>query len=103
MGVNGISEIGLSAPQPVLDVGVTGHRSRHPVFSANSEAIAATLADLLGSIERIVSETGPSSAPARLHWLLAYGADMMAVGPMLHGAGSARRARPQGQDSDPGR
>jgi len=80
MGVNGTSEIGLSAPQPVLDVGVTGHRSRHPVFSANSEAIAATLADLLGSIERIASETGPSSAPARLHSLLAYGADMMAVG-----------------------
>lgn len=68
-----------------LDIGITGHRSWHPVFAANGDAIAATLTALMASLERIAAEQaqqieGAAGAPqVRLYSLLAYGADLMAV------------------------
>lgn len=74
----------LAPPVPVLGVGITGHRSKHPVFAANRDAIAATLARLfamLGDMAAASARTGGASTPPliRLHSLLAYGADLMAV------------------------
>ena len=78
------SELGLSAPTPYLDIGITGHRSGHPVFSANRDAIAESLATLLTRLEELAhKETGAvetANAPhLRMHSLLAYGADIMGV------------------------
>lgn len=71
------------APRLLLEVGITGHRSRHPVFSANRPAIAATLAQVmaqLGSAAQAAAAPGEPAAPhVRLYSLLAYGADLMAV------------------------
>lgn len=83
MGDDKVNNAGLGIPAIILDVGVTGHRSHHPVFSANRQAIAATLADLIGAIEQYAREAitdEAQAAPVRLHSLLAYGSDIMAVG-----------------------
>lgn len=74
----------LAPPVPVLGVGITGHRSKHPVYAANRDAIAVTLAQLFDLLERTAASTaaagGATSTPLiRLHSLLAYGADLMAV------------------------
>jgi hypothetical protein len=76
---------GLGTPRILLDVGITGHRSHHPIFSTNRTAIAATLADLIQTIEVTARKSVPATSagdavPVRLHSLLAYGSDMMAVG-----------------------
>lgn len=75
---------GLAAPTVSLDIGITGHRSRHPVFSANSEAIAASLAELMAflassAVQQAQQIDGSEAPLVRLHSLLAYGADLMAV------------------------
>ena len=72
---------GLAAPAMVLDVGITGHRSTHPVFSANRQQIADSLSDLLTCLNRMaVAEAGVADlVHLRLHSLLAYGADLMAT------------------------
>jgi hypothetical protein len=80
-------EQACAAPRPpavMLDIGITGHRSRHPVYSANRAAIAACLGELvaaLGSAARaaIPANDEKDTPAARLHSLLAYGADLMAV------------------------
>ncbi len=74
----------LALPVPVLGVGITGHRSKHPVFAANSDAIATTLARLFAQLGNTAATAaaagGAEAAPLiRLHSLLAYGADLMAV------------------------
>ena len=71
-------------PVPVLGVGITGHRSKHPVFAANRDAIAVTLGrvfDLLAGLATTSAAAGGAGAAPliRLHSLLAYGADLMAV------------------------
>ena len=38
-----VSEVGLSNPESYLDIGITGHRSGHPVFSANRGNISKSL------------------------------------------------------------
>lgn len=75
---------GLAAPRVMVDVGITGHRSNHPVFAPHREAIAAVLQDLMRCLgktaEREVLHFGGLEPPVvRLHSLLAYGADLMAV------------------------
>ena len=75
---------GLRPPVVMLDIGITGHRSGHPVFSANHGAIAATLADLVAELDRaaaaaIADSIGVAPPQVRLHSLLANGADLMAV------------------------
>lgn len=74
---------GLIAPKVSLDIGITGHRSRHPVFSANSAAIARSLTELIAFLDQTAVKVAQSSDEARplvrLHSLLAYGADLMAV------------------------
>jgi hypothetical protein len=74
----------LAAPLHHLDIGVTGHRSNHPIFSANQAQIEQILADLLARIDGIIEGLRASIAPCtiatpRLHSLLAYGADLMSV------------------------
>lgn len=74
---------GLTAPTVRLDIGITGHRSWHPVFAANREAIAATLAALMeligGAATEEAQHEGVRAGQVRLYSLLAYGADLMAV------------------------
>lgn len=74
---------GLMTPKISLDIGITGHRSHHPVFSANSSAIAQSLAQLIAFLDatvRVEAKTTDNQGPlVRLHSLLAYGADLMAV------------------------
>ena len=79
-----LSELGLSAPATYLDIGITGHRSGHPVFSANRDAIAKSLNALLGLLGRLAKDeaqaTDDHATPrVQMHSLLAYGADLMAV------------------------
>ena len=74
----------LAAPLHHLDIGVTGHRSNHPIFSANQAQIEQVLAELLARIDRIIEGLRAPIAPCiiatpRLHSLLAYGADLMSV------------------------
>jgi hypothetical protein len=78
------SSLGLAASAVLLDIGITGHRSKHPVFAANREAISASLNALISSLSQIaaevVREIGTDNGPlVRLHSLLSYGADLMAV------------------------
>ncbi|MEQ1551010.1 hypothetical protein [Sphingorhabdus sp.] len=74
---------GLIAPKVSLDIGITGHRTRHPVFSANSAAIARSLTELIAFLDQTavkMAQTSDKARPlVRLHSLLAYGADLMAV------------------------
>jgi hypothetical protein len=75
---------GLVSPVSILDIGITGHRSRHPEFSKNRTAISISLSKLMNLIGRIaVEETDKADTGMppliRLHSLLAYGADLMAV------------------------
>ena len=75
----------LPVPTLQLGIGVTGHRDNHLVFAANRDSIAATLSSLFEDIDaRIAARAAemtpcPVAAP-RMHSLLAYGADLMAVG-----------------------
>ncbi|MGB5078324.1 MAG: hypothetical protein WBO17_12670 [Sphingorhabdus sp.] len=79
-----VGSSGLTMPAVLLDIGITGHRSRHPVFASNSEAIAKCLNALMSLIDKAAAQealamdrvAGPL---VRLHSLLAYGADLMAV------------------------
>lgn len=74
---------GLATPKLSLDIGITGHRSRHPVFSANSQAIEQSLVELIAFLNESARKEAPDvdsqAPPVRLHSLLAYGADLMAV------------------------
>lgn len=79
-----VSELGFSAPATYLDIGITGHRSGHPVFSANRDAIAKSLNALLGLLGRLAKDEAQATDDAtalrvQMHSLLAYGADLMAV------------------------
>lgn len=74
----------LSAPLLHLDIGITGHRGSHPVFSAHQGEIEDVLAGLMEEIDRLATALQPEVAPCqiapvRLHSLLAYGADLMSV------------------------
>lgn len=75
---------GLSTPTIILDIGITGHRSSHPQFSQNRMAISKSLSRLIGLLEctarDVLHDGGADSTPLiRLHSMLAYGADIMAV------------------------
>ena len=79
-----VSELGLSNPPAYLDIGITGHRSGHPVFSANREGIAKSLTKLLGLLEQMAkdqtrAEDGIRVPRVQMHSLLAYGTDLMGV------------------------
>ena len=72
----------LAAPLLHLGIGVTGHRSAHPVFVAHQAEIEAVLTELMMAIDDIVDQLRPAVAPCkiaplRLHSLLAYGADLL--------------------------
>lgn len=56
-------------PVPMLAIGVTGHRSSHPVYAANAAAIAATLERVLALASRC------AGGRMRVNTLLADGAD----------------------------
>ena len=79
-----VSELGLAPPAVYLDIGITGHRSDHPVFSTNRDAIAKNLKallSLLGQLAKDETQTTDLAADPRvqMHSLLAYGADLMGV------------------------
>lgn len=79
----------LAQPVPVLGVGITGHRSQHPVFAANRDAIAETLGHIFAMLGTAAASEaaagGAQSSPLiRLYSLLAYGADLMAVQAAQH-------------------
>ncbi len=74
----------LVAPTLHLGIGVTGHRGNHAVFAANQTEIEAVLMQVMSAIGKISDDLRPAVAPcrigpARLHSLLAYGADLMSV------------------------
>lgn len=74
----------LRPPAVTLDIAITGHRSRHPVFAQNKTEIAQSLSALMDLLGRIAIEEsgcgGNGGLPhIRLHSMLAYGADLMAV------------------------
>lgn len=83
MLLDDVGSSGLAVPKVSLDIGITGHRSHHPVFSTNNAAIARSLAALIAFLDQAArKEAGRFSKKGpfvRLHSLLAYGADMMAV------------------------
>ncbi len=67
-----------------LGVGITGHRSNHAVYAANQAEIAHALQSLFELIDAkskaLAARVAPAViSPVRLHSLLAYGADLMAV------------------------
>lgn len=66
----------LELPPMRLSVGVTGHRDGNPAFAGNRAAIEAALASLFDAIGASASAL---PGTARLHSLLAPGADMMAM------------------------
>ncbi len=77
----------IAAPPPPnirLSVGVTGHRSVHPLYAANAEQIEQTIADIFDSIDRAIADAespieGIEIAPTRLHTLLVDGTDQVAA------------------------
>lgn len=73
--------IAPDAPRPRLGLGVTGHRSAHPMMVHGAAAIAQTLASIFSTIASAAStEIGPEGASrTRLHTLLADGADQLAA------------------------
>ena len=76
----------VKAPPPPkirLSIGVTGHRARHPQYSANSDLILATMKEIFDFIDVAVADApsllGPNSlASVRLHTLLVDGTDQAA-------------------------
>jgi hypothetical protein len=71
-------------PRVRLSLGVTGHRAVHPAFAANRERIATAMEQILDRIAAAVAASPPvfgpeSTAPTRLHTLLADGVDQMAI------------------------
>jgi hypothetical protein len=66
-----------------LCLGVTGHRDDNPLFAARRDRVEATLAHILDLVDvevvAVAHEPGIEIAPARLHSLLADGADQMAA------------------------
>ena len=81
---NDVSNSGMSNPAVFLDIGITGHRSGHPVFSANRDAIEKNLTQLLGLLGRLAVDEaqvtdGAITPRVQMHSLLAYGADLMGV------------------------
>ena len=75
----------LPVPTLQLGIGLTGHRDTHPRFAANRDAIAATLSALFEKIDARIAAHATKMEPCtvarpRMHSLLAYGADVMAVG-----------------------
>jgi hypothetical protein len=84
MPVKESGTFGLAMPKVMLDIGITGHRSRHPVFSAHRDGIEQSLSALFALLAQLCVEefnsVATENAPEiRLHSLLAYGADLMAV------------------------
>ncbi|MCU0882455.1 MAG: hypothetical protein MUF14_07295, partial [Hyphomonadaceae bacterium] len=74
------------APDPPavrLSIGVTGHRSGHPVYAANRARIETVFRALLDRLQaetgRLTPPFGRPFAPVRLHTLLADGTDQMAA------------------------
>ncbi|SIN64933.1 hypothetical protein SAMN02745824_1454 [Parasphingorhabdus marina DSM 22363] len=78
---------GFSAPPPPnirLSVGVTGHRSVHPLYAANSKQIEACIAGVFDSIDRATGDAHSpfdkmEIEPTRLHTLLVDGTDQVAA------------------------
>ncbi len=74
----------LAVPALHLGIGVTGHRSNHPVFRANQAGIETALNDVMAMIGALTEKLHPlvvpcNIGPIRFLSLLAYGADLMAV------------------------
>ncbi len=77
-----VSDLGLSNPAAYLDIGITGHRSGHPVFSANHDRIAESLSQLVIIIAQLAHQEVQTTDAGkrggiRLHSLLSYGTDLM--------------------------
>ncbi len=68
------------APAIRLSIGITGHRAGNAAFAGNRDRIAAVLGQVL---DVIAGATGEDTAPARLHCLLADGADQLAASEAL--------------------
>lgn len=77
----------IAAPPPPdirLSVGVTGHRSDHPLYAANAARIETTIAEIFDSIDRATAKMDSpidksSIAATRLHTLLVDGTDQVAA------------------------
>ncbi|MEO0439380.1 MAG: hypothetical protein AAF067_00750 [Pseudomonadota bacterium] len=77
----------ISAPPPPsirLSVGVTGHRSDHPLYAANADQIETVIRDIFDSIDGATAEVDSPIdktpiAPTRLHTLLVDGTDQVAA------------------------
>jgi hypothetical protein len=71
-------------PRVRLSLGVTGHRAGHPLYAANAARIEAVLGQVFDQIETLVAAAPQpfgenSTAPTRLHSMLADGFDQSAA------------------------
>jgi hypothetical protein len=69
----------IALPPARLCLGVTGHRAGNPSLVANRPGVVAALSEILDAVDRAAARRGEAAARPRLHSLLAYGADLMAV------------------------
>lgn len=77
---NGADQSGADALPPTrLGVAITGHRAGNSAYDANRLAIEATLGRIVDTITEVLARQQEVTAPARLHSLLANGADLLAV------------------------
>ena len=77
---NGADQSGGDALPPTrLGVAITGHRAGNSANDANRLAIEATLGRIVDTITEVLARQQEVTAPARLHSLLANGADLLAV------------------------
>jgi len=69
----------IALPPARICVGITGHRDSNAAFAANRAAIETRLAGLFATIDAVTARQSDSVGATRLHALLAFGADMIAV------------------------
>ena len=69
----------IALPPARICLGITGHRDGNPAFTANRAAIEASLDRLFATIDQVTGRQSDAVATTRLHALLAFGADMIAV------------------------
>lgn len=79
-----MSQSPFAAWSPHLVLGITGHRPTNPTFKANEASVAASLNEVLNTIDQICREASnktskDTASPIRLHSLLAQGIDQIAA------------------------
>lgn len=69
----------IALPPARICIGITGHRDNNPAFATNCKAIEARIAHLFATTDAITARQSEIVGKTRLHTLLAFGTDMLAV------------------------